>query len=319
MKFMPKAMTDYDWMKKQLNYITELGKKLEQNGETNVYGAYTALKLISVSYYATIFAGVARHQNRINDGFDGAVYVDLFAGAGLVKIKDTGDYVAGSVPCAMLNRNGFDYCVAVEKDQKKAESLQTRLNNVLDNDSFTIVNDDCNSSIDKVVNSIRERYEKPIVFTFVDPEGMEIDWDTLLTLNNEFFSCDFMVNFSPSSSLRVAGKLKKGIDEVSGILSRYWGESSKKILSEFDGGKKPEEKYRDKMHSIGKTVGRNIPIRDVGKNMIYYLLGYTRMTSGGSGYADGAFGTLSRRFKPMNRQAIVSMLNQIHGRDTSLF
>ena len=88
---MPKAMTDYDWMKKQLNYITELGKKLEQNGETNVYGAYTALKLISVSYYATIFAGVARHQNRINDGFDGAVYVDLFAGAGLVKIRDTGD------------------------------------------------------------------------------------------------------------------------------------------------------------------------------------------------------------------------------------
>ncbi len=71
----------YTWLKKRLQLLFDTGNKVKDASITNDYGCYTALKLISV----------ARNPTRKTEGFDGAVYLDLFAGSGLVKLTETGD------------------------------------------------------------------------------------------------------------------------------------------------------------------------------------------------------------------------------------
>ncbi|HZS74632.1 MAG TPA: three-Cys-motif partner protein TcmP [Candidatus Nitrosotalea sp.] len=310
-----KRKEDYDWMKERLQILLDIGKKVPNEDPTNDYGSYTAMKLISVNYYSAVFSGVARHPNRKLEGFDGAVYIDLFAGAGLVKLSDTGDYVGGSTLCALSNSKGFDFCVAIEKSKERASVLEKRLSAISPDGQFRVINDDCNECIDQAISVIKGKYQKPIVLAFVDPEGMEIRWDTLKKLSDAFFSCDFMINVSSSGSLRVAGKLKKGMDEVKETFSDYWGEDAEVVLSEFAEGKTPETKYGEKIGTLGRRVGDIIPIRDNGNNVVYYLLGYTRMTTGGSQYAS-AFKTLNDRFRNMDRASVTNILNHINARGT---
>jgi len=312
-----KGKSDYDWMKEKLEIISKIGEKVKDNGPVTEYGNYTALKLISVYYYSEIFSGIVRHENQKSKGFDGAVYVDLFAGTGLVKLTDTGDFVGGSATCAASNKKGIDFCVCVEINKDKALALQKRLSVILPKDKFEVINGDCNNCINDVISSINKKFNKPILLTFVDPEGMEIKWNTLKTLSDQFFSCDFMINVSSSGSLRVGGKLKKGIENVKESFENYWGEDASVILREFVEGKTPEKKYQEMVKEIlGRPIGENIPIRDTGNNIMYYLLGYTRMTSGGSQYAS-AFSTLNRRFRGIERSAVINILNQIKKRGTA--
>ena len=300
-------------MKERLEILLNIGKKVLHEEPTNEYGSHTALKLISVNYYSAVFSGIVRHPNMKAMGFDGAVYLDLFAGSGLVKLSDTGDYIAGSTLCALSNSKGFDFCVAVEKNKEKADALRKRLAIVSPSNQFEVINDDCNECIDKVISIINAKYKKPIVLAFIDPEGMEIRWNTLKKLSDSFRSCDFIINVSSSGSLRVAGKLKKGMDEVKETFSDYWGEDAEVVLSEFAEGKAPEDKYKEKMSALGRSIGNTIPIRDNGDNILYYLLGYTRMTASGSQYAK-TFETLNDRFKSMDKTAVKNILDQINGR-----
>jgi len=302
-------------MKERLQILLDIGKKVPHEDPTNDYGSYTAMKLISVNYYSAVFSGVARHPNRRLEGFDGAVYLDLFAGTGLVKLSDTNDYVGGSTLCALSNSKGFDFCVSVEKNKERASALENRLSAIAPSEQFRVINDDCNECIDRAISIIKEKYQKPIVLAFVDPEGMEIRWSTLKKLSDAFFSCDFMINVSSSGSLRVAGKLKKGMTEVEETFSDYWGEDAEAVLREFAEGKAPETKYGEKIGTLGKPIGDTIPIRDNGDNIMYYLLGYTRMTTGGSQYAS-AFKTLNDRFRNMDRNTVINILDHINGRGT---
>ena len=167
-------MSDFEWLTKQLKVISEFGSRVKDRGLTTDYGNYTALKLIAVHYTAEVFSGVARHPNQKAKGFDGAVYVDLFAGTGLVNLTDTKDYVGGSPPCAILNKNGFDYVVCVEIDKKKCADLEKRLSRIMDKNNFEVINDNCNNCIQNVIASIKKRFDRPILLTFVDPQGMEI-------------------------------------------------------------------------------------------------------------------------------------------------
>jgi len=307
-----------DWMKEKLVIITDIGAKVNDNGLTTDYGNYSALKLISVNYYADIFSGIVRHPNRKPQGFDGAVYVDLFAGTGLVKLTDSNDLVGGSVPCAALNKNGFNYCVCVEIDHDRCKVLKQRLSSILNQNQFDIIEGDCNDHIDDVITLIKRKFKKPILFTFVDPEGMEIKFSTLKKLSDAFMNCDFMINVTASGIARVAGKLKKGISGVRNSLEDYLDDDASEVLRKLAEGQSPEKIYQDLiMASLGKPVGDNIAIHDEGKKIVYHLLGYTRLTRGGSTYGN-AFSILKRRIEWADRKHVKNILDLIHGRTSSI-
>lgn len=309
-------MNDLEWLKKQLNNILSFDEIIEDNALTNEYGSYTALKLIAVHYTADVFSRVARHDDRKVEGFGGAVYVDLFAGTGIVTLKDTNDIIAGSAPCALMNRFGFDYCVLVEKDEEKCKNLKRTISKIPNVCKFDVINGDCNEVIGDVLNKISINVKNPIILAFIDPEGLEIKFETLMALSDKFQNCDFLINFSSSGVSRVAGIARGNKHDVTQILSSLFYKDPE-LLSELE-KKTPVKKYVEQVQEIlDKKKGDIIPIYSSGNRIVYHLLCYTRQTRGGSGYIN-AFSDLKKKMKHLDRKLVIDALDQIRGRSSSL-
>ena len=281
----------------KIGIISDHGQKIKDGGITTEYDGHTVLKLITVHYVSDMFTKIARSDNRKIQGFDGAVYVDLFAGTGLVKVKDTGDIVAGSAPCAVMSGRGFDYSVMVEKNKNRCKFLKERMSMIIPKDNFEVINGDANKVIDDVISKIKDRFNNPIILAFVDPEGIEIKFRTLKALSDKFRSCDFLININDQGALRVAGQARSGMQNRTQPLEEYLDENAQTILWELANGTTPKEKFAERIRKdLGRPIGDAIPIRVDGNKVAYYLLSYTRLTRGGSGYAD-AISVLKKRIE----------------------
>ncbi len=309
-----------EWIRDKLKQLLDIGSKLHDNEVKNQYAEYTALKLISVSYYKEIFLSVVKKNKKAKEYYDGAVYIDLFAGSGLVELSSNKDIIAGSPLCVLSNNNeNFDFAICVEDNEKRKKVLENRLKKIMSPKDFKVIKGDCNKVIDDVILSINERFKNPIVFTFVDPEGMEVKMKTLQRLSDAFPAQDFMINVGSQGVLRVKGKLDKGDMSTEDTWNQFWGEhDAKDLLSEIAQGKKVEKKYQEKLDlMLGKKLGETIPIKGVPGNIEYYILAYSRKTKGEGGYTK-ALTALKNRIEKEDKKSVKRMLDVITGRNQTL-
>ena len=185
-------------------------------------------------------------------------------------------------------------------------------------DKFEVINRDCNAEVKKIVNNIKERFRKPIILTFVDPEGMEIRWETMQILSNEFMNLDFMINMTIGAS-RVAGRIQSGFGGDKPVFEDFFGDKAEKILSDISEGKKVEEVYENSVKQIlGRPMGTKIAVRRIGESMIYHMLGYTRTSSTGSPWVRGFLELKKRIDKPgIDSEYARKILDIIKGRQAS--
>jgi three-Cys-motif partner protein len=102
-------------------------------------------------------------------------YIDLLAGAGVCKIRETGDVVAGSALVASTYCcNPFDEYLLVEADKEKAHALDNRMKAIVTN--AIVFPCDCNDCIDEVLVRLPKGAH---YLAFVDCEGLEVNWSTV--------------------------------------------------------------------------------------------------------------------------------------------
>ncbi len=318
---MGRAKSQAEWLLEKIKYLSECGEKFGNTGPTIEYGPHTLLKLTCVSYYAEMFARIAKGEKARNWGYDGALYLDLFAGPGIVTIKGTGDRVAGSpiaAVCAALAKIPFDHSILVETDPKRSSALEKRLSSILPSNKFTVVEGDCNGEMGHMMDFITKHWRKPIILTFVDPEGMEAKWKTIELLSQGFPNVDFMINLTSGIS-RVAGKLAAGMEEYRPIFEDFFGADAETILVKAAQGEHVAKQYEDGIRGVlGKPMGATIPVKDDLGRTVYQLLAYTRLSSTGSPWAEG-FKTLQNRLSGLDGARALSALNIIKGRQKTLF
>lgn len=304
-----------EWLSEKLSDLARDAKSVIDGLDDTEYNSYTALKLIAVRYYAGAFLKVALND-RQKRWYDGAVYVDLFAGTGLVNLKDSGDsdFLPGSPMCIAMLETTFDYIICVEIDGGNCGVLRGRLGKKLPSSKFSVINGDCNSKVSDVIREIRERYKNPIVLVFADPEGMELKFSTLKALSTEFKSCDFIVNVNAQGVRRTAGKYSRGISNVRGSIQDFMSKDVETVIREMEEGISPQSQYAGLMaDALGRKVGETVRIKDSGDRIAYYLLGHTRKTRGGSGYMN-AFKVLPQRIGWADKDTVRKMLDVIKGR-----
>lgn len=314
---MGKKKDPWDWLKEYTATLVGLGERFKGTGPVLEYGAYTILKLISVRYYAGTFTKIATGKSAKTWNYDGAVYIDLFSGPGVVRIRETGDFVVGSPIAATLVDPRFDYSVFVENDAERCRVLEERVKSFLPNDKFKVFHGDCNEKIDKVIHEITSRFKKPIVLVFVDPEGMEVKWATMERLSSAFRSLDFMINLTVGVG-RVGAKIESGGEEYEHIFSDFFGEKAPLILLESGSAATVEQTYVTRVRNVlGRPIGENIPIFNRGNQKMYSILAYTRRSSTGSPWAK-AFQTLREKIANFNGTKVRQILDIIKHRSTQL-
>lgn len=153
----------------------------------NDVGSWTEAKHRLVAYYSALFS------DAMKDKWQKRVYIELYAGAGYGRIRDTERIIAGSPIQALTLKVPFDKYIFCEQDPLKLEALRVRVARHAPLADVTFIPENCDDNVDKIVDAI-PRYspsQKVLSLCFVDPNDIGIRFSTLQTLAKKYV--DFIV------------------------------------------------------------------------------------------------------------------------------
>jgi three-Cys-motif partner protein len=144
----------------------------------NEVGIWTEEKHRLVAYYAAQFSGAMKEK------FQKRVYIELYAGAGYSRIRDTDRIIPGSPINALGLKDPFDKYIFCEADDAKLEALQIRVQRHAPNADVTFIAGDCDANVGKIAGAIprHSKTNKVLSLCFVDPNDIGIKFATLKTL-----------------------------------------------------------------------------------------------------------------------------------------
>jgi three-Cys-motif partner protein len=110
--------------------------------------------------------------------WSGLHYVDLFAGAGIERLKETGELEWGSPLIAAQAQ--FDQLHLCELNKARHKALRARVQRLRPESSDQVLHGDANEQIRPIVNSIPDR---ALTLAFLDPYGLHLGYATLSELS----------------------------------------------------------------------------------------------------------------------------------------
>jgi three-Cys-motif partner protein len=155
---------------------------------TPTVGPWAVEKYKLLSTYAEIFA------TSMKDKWDKRVYIDLFAGAGKSRIRESRRIVYASPLLAMGVSHPFDKYVLCEIKQRSYDALEKRVKNEFSQLNQSVLCGDANEHAEEVVRQISDfsTGTKVLTFCFVDPYRLrDLRFDTIKTLAQRYV--DFLI------------------------------------------------------------------------------------------------------------------------------
>lgn len=108
-------------------------------------------------------------------------YIDLFAGAGIERLEESGELAWGSPMIAAQSPKPFDGLHLCELDHRKYTALKTRVTAL--HPCVHIWSGDANVTISKMLPAIPPR--DALSLAFLDPYGLHLDFATLQCLSDK--------------------------------------------------------------------------------------------------------------------------------------
>jgi len=106
-------------------------------------------------------------------------YIDLFAGAGIERLKESQELEWGSPMLAAQTHFPFSRLHLCEKENRKYEALTARISRVRTDSQ--ILQEDANKCINQIVREIPQR---SLSLAFLDPYGLHLEFETLRRLSD---------------------------------------------------------------------------------------------------------------------------------------
>ncbi|MGB9181331.1 MAG: three-Cys-motif partner protein TcmP, partial [Pyrinomonadaceae bacterium] len=151
-------------------------------------GAWGEEKYRLVGTYAKMFATSMKGK------WDCRVYIDLFAGAGRARIKNTKRIIPASPMIALDIGDKFDKYIFCDQDPLKIKVLQQRVLKDYPKVDSQFILGDTNKSVERILQEIPQPRKgfKVLCFCFADPYNLEnLKFETIRKLSVRFM--DFLV------------------------------------------------------------------------------------------------------------------------------
>ncbi len=151
-------------------------------------GRWALEKYRRVWYYDQLFA------TGMKNAWDQRVYIDLFAGPGCSRIRDTGRIVPGSPLLALSLEDRFTRYIFCERDSELIDALRKRVERVAPDADVHFVEGDVNQEVEEILQMIPSfgPGNTLLGFCFVDPFSVELDFETIRRLG-EPLNMDFLI------------------------------------------------------------------------------------------------------------------------------
>jgi len=139
-------------------------------------GGWAAEKLDYLARYINVFETSMRQKWPVRN------YVDLLAGPGKNQDRDTGQILLGSPLLALTTTYPFTGYFFVDIEEQNTQVLWQRCAASPDLQRVDIRTGDCNDLVDSIVARIKQEDWRSLNLAFLDPEGMELRWETVAKL-----------------------------------------------------------------------------------------------------------------------------------------
>jgi three-Cys-motif partner protein len=244
---------------------------LDEDGlPSRCVGPWSRDKLFYLSRYCDIFTTGMKNKWR------NRVFVDLFCGPGRCRVRHQGDFEDGSPLIAL--REGFTHYFFVDISSYCVEALAKRVSNTdaVAGKVMKMARADANQCIDGLVRQVEDLGPETIGFAFVDPPGIQFDFETLRRLS-KCARMDLLINFPLGMNIKRQFKhqLQKGPeDEVD--FDRYFGTSQWRDLCDESPsmrviGQRLLQLYEEQLRTLGYAyVGDEHAVKNRGVSL--YML-----------------------------------------------
>ena len=218
----------------------------------------------------------------------GRYYIDLMAGPGKNRVRETGNILLGSPLLALTTEFPFTRYHFAELDQDYVRALSRRCSESPLSDRVRIHSGDANVVTDEIVREIEasDRQWMPshwhnLCLAFIDPEGFEIEWETVAKLAR-MRKMDLIVNFPIGGMNRfmptaIANDAETAIDsffggrEWRGIYLRF--KDSPRLARELLNLYRSNLVAMEYKVTMGEDTGDEVLIRNSQRNTpMYYLM-----------------------------------------------
>jgi three-Cys-motif partner protein len=128
-------------------------------------GAWCEDKYKLIGLYVSLFATGMKFK------WDRRVYVDLYSGPGIGRIRGTQRLEMGSPLIALTAKDPFDLYIFCEKDEVKLQALKTRAQRIAPERKIEYIQGDCNAVADAICDRIprASSEQKVLSLCVVDP------------------------------------------------------------------------------------------------------------------------------------------------------
>jgi three-Cys-motif partner protein len=234
-----------------------------------------------VGSYCDIFTSGMKYK------WNQLVYIDLFAGAGYARIKETGKIYKNSALISTSLPLLFTKYIFCEQDEVRFAALEARLKRDFSHLNYVTIKGDSNSNIEKVLNALPSfgKGNTLLPFCFVDPYSLNLKFSTIKALSKNLM--DFLI--LQALHMDANRNFDSYFKEESTIIADYLGVSNWRELLEKDGivyrqdfVKFLSDQYQEQMVNVNYQKAKKVhQIRSNEKNLpLYYLAFYSKSERG---------------------------------------
>jgi three-Cys-motif partner protein len=189
----------------------------------DIIGRWSEEKLDLLAKYLKAYSVIMNEQKK--SWLRAYYYIDAFAGSVRPRAKeDEQRYINGSPLRALQTEPKFDGYWFVDVSPRRVERVQELRtefpNSVIDVRQGNCNEVLCNEIVPQLAYSSRQR-----AFVFLDPYGLQVDWETVRELANTR-TCDIFVNFSVMGVTRLLPRGQNPEPEVIEQLSQVMGSTN---------------------------------------------------------------------------------------------
>jgi len=179
-----------------------------------------------LAHYASLF--VRSMQGK----WDDLVYLDLFAGPGQCKIRNTSRYYRSSPTIIVGLEETFSFYVFCDSKSENTDVLKVRIGNTASDRKVAVISGDANAYVGKILESvpIGDKTRRVLSFCFLDPYRLgNLKFETIRRLADRYM--DFLV------------LIPSGMDAHRNV--QIYTEKENSVLDEFLGNKTWRERWLD--------------------------------------------------------------------------
>jgi three-Cys-motif partner protein len=187
-------------------------------------GPWAAEKLDYLRRYIEVFETSMRNKWPVRN------YIDLLAGPGKNKIRETKEILLGSPLIAVTTQYPFTGYYFVDADESNTKALGERCT-ASSVSNLHIWTGDCNDLVDQVVRQLKPGEHQSLNLAFLDPEGLELRWQTVAKIAG-IRRMDLIINYPQGGLNRMMAKTYQAANET--LVDLFFGTRDwRTIYAEF--------------------------------------------------------------------------------------